>query len=109
MFSKNPPNVDPARLAPRELDLEKLLWSGKPLKSFFSVESSLSPVLNFGTKEDWRAFYNNNCPCERLIGFIDNVVTKKKIVDSKDEQDDDDISKVDMRIRGYINHAYYQA
>ena len=83
----DPPVVDVTRLAPREVDTSVLLWSNRPLKAFFSLESSTSPCVTSGTPEDWRSFKNNQQPCERLIGYIKTCLLEKRIRDSSDNQE----------------------
>ena len=70
LLSDKAPKNDFSRLAPRELEMEDLLRSNRPLSAFHTLESATSPCMVYGTKADWKAFRNNNQCCERLIGFV---------------------------------------
>ena len=63
LLSENPPKIDLSRLPARELNLDELLSSNRPISDFFTAESALSPCLRVGSTEDWRKFRNNNQCC----------------------------------------------
>ena len=57
---------------------KKLLRSNRPLTAFFNALSRSSPCLTKGSNNDWKAFRNYSTCCERLIGQMKDVLTKKK-------------------------------
>ena len=45
--------------------------------------------------------------CERLIGQIKNCLKQKKIKESDDYENDDDIRNTDSSVKGLISLAFY--
>ena len=107
LLDEDGPSINPQRLSVREPDVEHLLWTNRPVKSFLNASSASSPCLTRGSTADWRAFKNNNMPCERLIGQMKYCILKKKFIDSQDYFSDDELSRTDKRIREYVNYAFY--
>jgi len=92
-------NIDVSKVSTTTTpDTKALLWSHRPLTAFFDATSAASPCLTTGSLEDWKAFRNNNMSCERLIGQVKETINKKKVSDTHD---------VDIKLKGYINHAFY--
>lgn len=80
LLDEDGPSINPQRLSVREPDVEHLLWTNRPVKSFLNASSASSPCLTRGSTADWRAFKNNNMPCERLIGQMKYCILKKKLL-----------------------------
>ena len=70
LLDEDGPQVDQNKLPMTEPNLEKLLWSNKPVQKFLCQTSLASPCLTRGSPNKWRSFKNNNMSCERLVGSI---------------------------------------
>ena len=103
-FSKSPPvNVaDIKKITTTNVQTKSLLWSNKPLRSFFENITQCSPCFSIAQPEVWKSFKNNQMANERCIGYVKQCVLNKKVVDSVDDDTDEAIAHVDKMIRGYV-------
>ena len=103
-FSKSPPvNVaDVNKITTTNVQTKSLLWSNKPLHSFFENITQCSPCFSLADPDVWRSFKNNQMANERCIGYMKQCVLNKKVVDSNDEDTDEAIAHVDKMIRAYV-------
>ena len=103
-FSKSPPvNVaDIKKITTTNVQTKSLLWSNKPLRSFFENITQCSPCFSIAQPEVWKSFKNNQMANERCIGYVKQCVLNKKVVDSVDDDTDEAIAHVDKMIKGYV-------
>lgn len=81
VYSESPPMPieDVRKIRTMHVDVEDLLWSSRPLKAFFTIESQCAPCISHGNYNYWNSVDNHNRSCERLIGVMKDIIGKGKI------------------------------
>ena len=93
---------DVSKISTPSMDTKRLLWSNCLLPAFFDITSQCSPCLSLAQPKDWKAFKNNQMANERLIGNITQCLKQRKVKDSQDTMADEQMKKIDNKIRAYI-------